>query len=40
MRERLRALFMRLINSKDDHEKNDILEEYKGERERIMKEVD
>jgi hypothetical protein len=40
MRLRLKALFTRLINSKDEHEKNDILKEYKGEREIIMKEVD
>jgi hypothetical protein len=30
MRERLKILFMRLINARDENEKNVILVEYKG----------
>lgn len=40
MRERLRNLFTRLINSNDDEEKNLILAEYKGNRETIIKDSD
>lgn len=40
MRDRLKKLFIRLINANDDLEKNGILADYKGEKERIMKEAD
>jgi hypothetical protein len=40
MRDRLRKLFVRLINAADQEEKNEILVEYKGEKERIMREAD
>ena len=36
MRERLRKLFLRLINAKEEKEKNDILSEYTAERQKIM----
>ncbi len=38
MRERLRRLFTRLINSRDEAEKAEILEDYKAERSKIIKE--
>ncbi len=40
MRERLKKLFTRLINSRDDAQKNQILADYKGEKDRIFKEAD
>ena len=36
MRDRLRKLFTKLINANDLEEKNNILAEYKGEKEQIM----
>jgi hypothetical protein len=36
MRERLRKLFTKLINANDSEEKNNILAEYKGEKDQLM----
>ena len=40
MRERLRRLFTKLINANDSQEKNNILAEYKGEKQQIMMDAD
>lgn len=40
MRERLRKLFIGLINSKDEQEKHDLLAHYRAEKERILQSAD
>lgn len=40
MRERLKKLFCKLINAKDEAEKSEALAEYQGDKKRIMEEAE